>query len=62
LQLLVDAEEFQDGPEDFEIKDPEVLRRIDEAMKDHPEGWIARERPQRHPEPSNDESLATGTE
>jgi hypothetical protein len=61
LQLLVDAEEFQDEPEDYQIKDPEALRRIDEAMEKYPDGWIARGRPQRH-EPSDDEPLVTGPE
>jgi hypothetical protein len=62
LQLLVDAEEFQDEPEDYQIKDPEVLHRIDEAMKKYPDGWVTRERPQRHPEPSDDKPLVTGAE
>jgi len=65
LQLLVDAEEFQSDPEDYQVKkigDPEVLRRIDEAMKKYPDGWVTRERPQRHPEPSDDEPLVTGAE
>jgi hypothetical protein len=62
LQLLVDAEEFQNEPEDYQVTDPEVLRRIDEAAKKYPDGWITRERPQRHPEPSDDEPLVTGAE
>jgi len=62
LQLLVDAEESQDEPEDYQIKDPEILRRIDEAMSTYPDGWITRERPVRKTDPSDDKPLVTGAE
>jgi len=57
LQLMVDTEDdLDDEPEEFvvtKVSDPEVLRRIDEAIEKYPEGWISRERPKRHPEPED---------
>jgi hypothetical protein len=44
LQLMVDAEDLDDEPEDYQVKsDPEVLRRINEAVDKHPEGWVTHE-------------------
>jgi hypothetical protein len=65
LRLVVDTESPDEGePEDFVVKvsDPEVLRRIDEAIEKYPEGWITRERPVRKSQPSDDEPLVTGAE
>ncbi len=57
LQLMTDTEDPDDEPEDYQVKkisDPEVLRRIDEAIEKYPEGWVTRERPVRHPVPEDD--------
>ncbi len=44
LKLMVDAEDLDDEPEDYQVKsDPEVLRRINEAVDKHPEGWVTHE-------------------
>jgi len=57
LRLMVDTEDdLDDEPEDFvvtKVSDPEVVRRINEAVDKHPEGWVTRERPVRRSVPEN---------
>lgn len=63
LQLILEDIENSEDEESGEmyrvgsidITDPEILRRVDEALKDHPEGWITRERPVRHSELKEDD-------
>jgi len=55
LRLMVDTEDpDKDEPESYQVTDPEVLRRIDEAIEKYPEGWVTRERPVRKPVPEED--------
>ena len=44
LRLMVDTEDpDEDEPESYRVSDPEVLRRINEAVDKHPEGWVTHE-------------------
>jgi|KBSSwiStaDraftv2_1062776.scaffolds.fasta_scaffold11571_9 phage-related baseplate assembly protein len=55
LRLMVDTEDpDEDEPESYRVSDPEVLRRIDEAIEKYPEGWVTRERPVRKSVPEDD--------